>query len=181
MKFCSKCGKELYDEAVICPGCGCPVDTAKTVKTEPQDYKAILCSTKTFFIVGIVLLVLGIFAWVANDTLALLYVVIGEKVHNDLYGGLPPISMYHFCDSLANWTSVIILFAAEFVFVLPKNKFYAAFKRENADLMAKNKAECKKAAREKNREMYKEIPFYHICWIMTIVSLVLFVISVVVL
>ena len=23
MKFCSKCGKELMDEAVICPGCGC--------------------------------------------------------------------------------------------------------------------------------------------------------------
>jgi len=25
MKFCSKCGKELMDEAVVCPGCGCPV------------------------------------------------------------------------------------------------------------------------------------------------------------
>ena len=25
MKFCSKCGKELFDEAVICVGCGCPV------------------------------------------------------------------------------------------------------------------------------------------------------------
>ena len=23
MKFCSKCGKELLDEAVFCPGCGC--------------------------------------------------------------------------------------------------------------------------------------------------------------
>lgn len=27
MKYCQKCGKELYDEAVICPGCGCPVET----------------------------------------------------------------------------------------------------------------------------------------------------------
>ena len=25
MKFCSKCGKELLDDAVICPGCGCSV------------------------------------------------------------------------------------------------------------------------------------------------------------
>ncbi len=25
MKYCAKCGKELMDEAVICPGCGCPV------------------------------------------------------------------------------------------------------------------------------------------------------------
>ena len=24
MKFCTKCGKELLDEAIICPGCGCP-------------------------------------------------------------------------------------------------------------------------------------------------------------
>ena len=23
MKFCSKCGKEIMDEAVICPNCGC--------------------------------------------------------------------------------------------------------------------------------------------------------------
>ena len=25
MKYCEKCGKELFDEAVICPGCGCSV------------------------------------------------------------------------------------------------------------------------------------------------------------
>jgi uncharacterized membrane protein YvbJ len=25
MKFCSKCGKEILDEAVVCPGCGCAV------------------------------------------------------------------------------------------------------------------------------------------------------------
>ena len=24
--FCTKCGKEIMDEAVICVGCGCPVD-----------------------------------------------------------------------------------------------------------------------------------------------------------
>ena len=25
MKYCTHCGKELFDEAVICVGCGCPV------------------------------------------------------------------------------------------------------------------------------------------------------------
>lgn len=25
MKYCTHCGKELFDEAVICPGCGCEV------------------------------------------------------------------------------------------------------------------------------------------------------------
>ena len=28
MKFCSHCGKELLDEAVMCPGCGCMVAAA---------------------------------------------------------------------------------------------------------------------------------------------------------
>ena len=28
MKFCSKCGKEILDEAVVCPGCGCAVTSA---------------------------------------------------------------------------------------------------------------------------------------------------------
>lgn len=32
MKYCSKCGNELHDEAVICPKCGCPVsDTGMNV------------------------------------------------------------------------------------------------------------------------------------------------------
>lgn len=25
MKYCSKCGKEIMDEAIVCPGCGCAV------------------------------------------------------------------------------------------------------------------------------------------------------------
>ena len=27
MKFCSKCGKEIVDEAIVCPNCGCAVVT----------------------------------------------------------------------------------------------------------------------------------------------------------
>ena len=27
MKYCSKCGKELLDEAIVCTGCGCAVVT----------------------------------------------------------------------------------------------------------------------------------------------------------
>lgn len=26
MKYCSKCGNELHDDAVICPKCGCPIE-----------------------------------------------------------------------------------------------------------------------------------------------------------
>ncbi len=25
MKFCSKCGKEIFEEAIVCPNCGCAV------------------------------------------------------------------------------------------------------------------------------------------------------------
>lgn len=39
--FCQKCGKEIMDEAVICPGCGCPTGNqmsgvAQTVNAAPQ-------------------------------------------------------------------------------------------------------------------------------------------------
>ena len=30
MKFCSKCGKELIDDAIICTGCGCAVVSPPT-------------------------------------------------------------------------------------------------------------------------------------------------------
>ena len=36
MKYCTKCGKELIDEAVVCPGCGCAVATPNNT----QQYQA---------------------------------------------------------------------------------------------------------------------------------------------
>ena len=27
MKYCSKCGKEILDEAIVCPNCGCGVSS----------------------------------------------------------------------------------------------------------------------------------------------------------
>lgn len=32
MKFCTKCGKELMDEAVVCPSCGCAQGTISNVQ-----------------------------------------------------------------------------------------------------------------------------------------------------
>ena len=31
MKFCSHCGKELMDEAVVCTNCGCAVNGANSM------------------------------------------------------------------------------------------------------------------------------------------------------
>ena len=35
MKYCSKCDKELLDEAVICVGCGCTVEN-KEIKNKQK-------------------------------------------------------------------------------------------------------------------------------------------------
>ena len=45
MKYCSKCGKELLDEAVICPGCGCSVAPINTpvVNSEPDEVSIGFC------------------------------------------------------------------------------------------------------------------------------------------
>lgn len=38
MKFCTKCGKELMDEAVICPNCGCSQETAPEKKQDASSF-----------------------------------------------------------------------------------------------------------------------------------------------
>lgn len=33
--FCSKCGKEIFDEAVVCPYCGCATNGRKPIQSVP--------------------------------------------------------------------------------------------------------------------------------------------------
>ena len=33
MKFCTHCGKEMFDQAVICPACGCSVNSSPVAQT----------------------------------------------------------------------------------------------------------------------------------------------------
>lgn len=65
MKFCQKCGKQLMDEAVICPGCGCAVGNNQSINTTQVNTAgetsgiatgALVCS----FLIPIVGLILGI-------------------------------------------------------------------------------------------------------------------------
>lgn len=37
MKFCQHCGKEILDEAVICPGCGCSVQATNSPQVAEVD------------------------------------------------------------------------------------------------------------------------------------------------
>ncbi len=48
MKYCTKCGKELFDEAVICPGCGCAQDNAPA--TSEKDSKSFGWALLGFFV-----------------------------------------------------------------------------------------------------------------------------------
>lgn len=34
MKFCSKCGAQLFDEAVVCTSCGCAVDGNHAINSQ---------------------------------------------------------------------------------------------------------------------------------------------------
>lgn len=42
MKHCAKCGKELPDEAVVCPGCGCAVTPEQGTQKKKSHLKLIL-------------------------------------------------------------------------------------------------------------------------------------------
>lgn len=72
MKYCSHCGAELLDEAVICPKCGCPVETvpAKTeVNAGQRDARGL----------GIASIVLGCFPFVPGlgSVLSIIGIILG--------------------------------------------------------------------------------------------------------
>lgn len=69
MKFCTKCGKELFDEAVVCPGCGCPVgnfqkentrSASVTVNNEEESPGLATAASVLSFFVPILGLIFGI-------------------------------------------------------------------------------------------------------------------------
>ena len=66
MKYCSKCGKEIMDEAVICVHCGCQVAGGTTVELNVQRQQKDLspdvakCAVVFAFLMPIVGLILGI-------------------------------------------------------------------------------------------------------------------------
>ena len=64
MKYCSKCGNELFDEAVVCPKCGCATEkpiTEKKKDTQPNKNAMM----GTLFIIGGILVIVLFVALVA--------------------------------------------------------------------------------------------------------------------
>ena len=60
MKFCSKCGKEILEEAVVCPNCGCAVSNTTTPTTSfaPQDEVSV-----GLVILSVIIPLFGIIYW----------------------------------------------------------------------------------------------------------------------
>lgn len=175
MKYCQHCGKEIMNEAVICPNCGCYPEKRELVK---QDYSVILKNTKLFVAIGLVLMAIGLFAWAGTSLLQTLYVVIGEQFYGNILGTRIPSSVYTNSKILANWSSIAFFLAAEIMFIIPREKFNSTFKKENYMLLTRDKAEYKKAAKAKNQELNKQIPGYYASWVLAIAACVFFVISV---
>lgn len=82
MKYCAKCGKELMEDAVICVGCGCPVESAaapvQSKQTAPaeQTQKKAGSGSIVFGIIGI----LGAFLFALIGHIAsIIGIVLGIK------------------------------------------------------------------------------------------------------
>ncbi len=94
MKYCEKCGRELLDEAVICPGCGCAVNGAAQKARQNSDeagYSAAVSSANTMLWGGTACFVVGIIAFLAISiyvgsalcvVAALLYAMPMNKLRN---------------------------------------------------------------------------------------------------
>ena len=54
MKFCQKCGKEIMEEAKICPNCGCSVEPEEEKKAATGGDDGLAVASKIFLIIGCV-------------------------------------------------------------------------------------------------------------------------------
>ena len=59
MKYCEKCGNQLFDEAVMCPKCGCNVASKQPSDEENENAKNQAKAT-VLFIAAIAVVVIGI-------------------------------------------------------------------------------------------------------------------------
>lgn len=65
MKFCTHCGKELFDEAVICPGCGCVVGTASVPAAGKDDLltklsERVKMNAIIWIVIGVLQVIIGL-------------------------------------------------------------------------------------------------------------------------
>ncbi len=60
MKYCSKCGTQLIDEAIVCTGCGCAVGPVSiptsAVALEAKNSSGLTTAAKVFMVLGTIIM-----------------------------------------------------------------------------------------------------------------------------
>ena len=78
MKYCTKCGKELFDEAVICPGCGCPTEQTQPINPfSPAAKPLINILSERLKINGIIWIVIAVLQIIIGFTGAVWVLIVG--------------------------------------------------------------------------------------------------------
>ena len=78
--FCQKCGKEIIDEAVICPHCGCATGVKTKVEVSKTPYKLSAGMVMLCTFLPVVGLIMGIVELSNNDHSPKGTAIIGQSV-----------------------------------------------------------------------------------------------------
>ena len=79
--FCKICGKEINDQAVICPYCGCQVNGSVAVAKDDNRKVNVLCIVG--FVLSLASLLIGLFGLVAIAGLVLSIVGVNQASKNN--------------------------------------------------------------------------------------------------
>ena len=74
MKFCEKCGKEIMDEAVVCPNCGCSVHNPVLKEENSSTGES---ASKASVILGIIGIIGGILLAIVGHVCSILAIIFG--------------------------------------------------------------------------------------------------------
>lgn len=100
--FCSKCGKEIMDDAVICPKCGCETAVKKIDEKEVDEPKTGI-GILLALVLGLIGLVIGLCLYKENTIARKTFL----KAWGITYGVLVLIYIIIFAISMANLNSAI--------------------------------------------------------------------------
>ena len=82
MKHCAKCGNELFDEAVVCPQCGCPAGTGPAAPAGDDLATRLLRQKKQAKITSAI--ILHIIAFVLTIVACVIFAVLGYNHIDDV-------------------------------------------------------------------------------------------------
>lgn len=81
MKYCSKCGSEIMEEAIICPKCGCAVDNYNIEKrTEKVEENGLQIASKVLMVISCIFYAFSLIGIIALAWAIPMTVVYSNKV-----------------------------------------------------------------------------------------------------